>query len=94
MYILTVASAYDLDTLINHQSRQQTSSAVPQLQRNPAGNKLEYLETFDFFNYPRLAASGNGIMDPGLQRIDANQFNISNFAADANSDWLAGNFAV
>lgn len=60
------------------------------------GNELEYLETFDFFNYPRLAngnggsGNGNDMLDPSLQRMsDANQFNITNFEVDVNSDWLA-----
>ncbi|KAL2071540.1 hypothetical protein VTL71DRAFT_12775 [Oculimacula yallundae] len=75
--------------------------------RTPAPNELEYLDVFDFFNVPRLPVApgdvghgngngngnGNGVGD--LQMPDmgngANEFNITNFMVDANSDWLFKN---
>ena len=94
--------AYDLDVLISSQPRssqtqtqQQTPSQKPR-NNGPSELEYQYLEAFDFFNYPRLpvplASSANGMIDPSLQRFDANQFNINNFSVDVNSDWLAGNF--
>jgi hypothetical protein len=76
-----------LDTLINHQPRQQVSSVPPQIPRNVAGNGMEYFETFEFFNYPRLAASGSGISDPSLQ------FNMARYSdsVETEPDWLAAN---
>lgn len=75
--------------------------------RTPATNELEYLDVFDFFNVPRLPAplpvvgdggalnGGNGVIDPNLQVSEVgntcNEFNITNFMVDANSDWLFKN---
>ena len=92
--------AYDLDVLISNQPRhhQSLTHQIP-MPRNAAPSEAEchYLEAFDFFNYPRLASPiagpTNGLMDPSLHRFDENQFNITNFSVDVNSDWLAGNFA-
>ena len=92
--------AYDLDVLISNQPRYSYSQAVSsQTLRNAAPSEAEYqyLEAFDFFNYPRLAmpltTPGNGMVGPSLQRFDADQFNISNFSVDTNADWLASNFS-
>ncbi|KAF2968290.1 hypothetical protein GQX73_g5281 [Xylaria multiplex] len=70
--------------------------------RTPAPNELEYLDVFDFFNVPRLPMSHEASAGPpgGDMNIDApvnaesgangvpNEFNITNFMMDANSDWL------
>jgi hypothetical protein len=69
--------------------------------RTPAPNELEYLDVFDFFNVPRLPVapgpdmghvSGNG-SDMHMAEIvnGSNEFNITNFMVDANSDWLFKN---
>jgi hypothetical protein len=82
------------DTLVSGQEDSAISQAVPQLQppRFP-DNELEYLEAFDFFNYPRLPAPlvalPAGKVDPNL-RFDVNgRFNITDFSVDASSDWLS-----
>ncbi|TVY75750.1 putative transcriptional regulatory protein [Lachnellula suecica] len=75
--------------------------------RTPAPNELEYLDVFDFFNVPRLPVApgngdmshvvsngnGHGVSDMMPQEISngANEFNITNFTVDANSDWLFKN---
>jgi hypothetical protein len=69
--------------------------------RTPAPNELEYLDVFDFFNVPRLPmaqgemgqASGNGVGDMHMPEVSngSNEFNITNFMVDANSDWLFKN---
>lgn len=71
--------------------------------RTPAPNELEYLDLFDFFNMPRLPfpANGdsnavpsggmNGDISTEYQPMDGasnNEFNITNFMYDANSDWF------
>ena len=71
--------------------------------RTPAPNELEYLDLFDFFNMPRLPfpANGdatmvgtgamNGDVAPEYQTMEGNtnnEFNITNFMYDANSDWF------
>jgi hypothetical protein len=70
--------------------------------RTPAPNELEYLDVFDFFNVPRLPFGGENIAGitpspvPGTEMDGANgtgqgppnEFNITNFTVDANSDWL------
>lgn len=91
--------AYDLDVLISSQPRhRQPAPAQMQASRvaPPTEASISYLEAFDFFNYPRLATpltgTADGMIDPSLQRFDENQFNITNFSVDVNSDWLAGNF--
>ena len=71
--------------------------------RTPAPNELEYLDVFDFFNMPRLpfsAVGDNGLTGTGGLNGDAaadyqapegstnNEFNITNFMYDANSDWF------
>ena len=83
--------AYDLDVLISNQPRHHQ----PYVPRSAAPSEAEchYLEAFDFFNYPRLATPVTGLMDTSLQRLEDNQFNITNFSVDVNQDWLAGNLA-
>ncbi|KAK3710419.1 hypothetical protein LTR37_010262 [Vermiconidia calcicola] len=71
--------------------------------RTPAPNELEYLDVFDFFNMPRLPLSANGDPGmaaaggvnggaateyPAMEGIGSNEFNITNFMYDANSDWF------
>jgi hypothetical protein len=66
--------------------------------RTPAPAHLEYLDVFDFFNYPRLPASFEGggtgtvagtVDQSAEQETGLNGFNISSFAIDANADWLS-----
>ncbi|CZT41220.1 related to Zn(II)2Cys6 transcriptional activator [Rhynchosporium secalis] len=73
--------------------------------RTPAPNELEYLDVFDFFNVPRLPVApgdvghangnghGSGVGDLHMTELGhgANEFNITNFMVDANSDWLFKN---
>lgn len=75
--------------------------------RAPAPNDLEYLDVFDFFNMPRLPlpALGEGQAGPVNGAVDShgdgyqqhmytgtnNEFNITNFMYDANSDWFIKN---
>jgi hypothetical protein len=70
--------------------------------RTPAANELEYLDVFDFFNLPRLPVAPGSDMghvstnDPGAIHMaemvnGSNEFNITNFMVDANSDWLFNN---
>lgn len=97
--------AYDLDFLISRQPKHvglisRLPSVTPA--RTPAPNELEYLDVFDFFNVPRLpVASGNdatqmpanGVGNMQMQEMQngTNEFNITNFMVDANSDWLFKN---
>ncbi|KAI6779496.1 putative transcriptional regulatory protein-like protein [Emericellopsis cladophorae] len=108
-------TAFDLDFLISRQPKaggaaggSMNPSRLPSVTpaRTPAPNELEYLDVFDFFNFPRLPAGGENIvsngngnntqtpapgdeMDPGGNGQGlANEFNITNFTVDANSDWL------
>ncbi|CZR53037.1 related to Zn(II)2Cys6 transcriptional activator [Phialocephala subalpina] len=97
--------AYDLDFLISRQPKHvgmvsRLPSVTPA--RTPAPNELEYLDVFDFFNVPRLpvapgetnhvAENGVGEMH-GMPELGngSNEFNITNFMVDANSDWLFKN---
>lgn len=94
--------AYDLDFLISRQPRQYFGAKVnPTPARTPAPNELEYLDVFDFFNMPRLPLPDNG-MNGGMNGDGAadysnmegntnNEFNITNFMYDANSDWFMKN---
>ena len=75
--------------------------------RTPAPNELEYLDVFDFFNMPRLpipeaglvggggeGMNGGGDGAPGFGSVEGgtnNEFNITNFMYDANSDWFMKN---
>lgn len=98
-------TAYDLDFLISRQPKHiGMISRMPSITpaRTPAPNELEYLDVFDFFNVPRLPianevdmgqASGNGVGDMQIAELGngSNEFNITNFMVDANSDWLFKN---
>lgn len=79
--------------------QQPIKTAVATPARTPGPNELEYLDVFDFFNVPRLPVGGDlapqgmdgmqgGGMDQQQQQVMANEFNITNFMMDANSDWL------
>lgn len=97
-------TAYDLDFLISRQPRQYAKVNTVTPARTPAPNELEYLDVFDFFNMPRLpfSAGGEGSMATEGLNGDANaaagyhpmegntnnEFNITNFMMDANSDWF------
>jgi hypothetical protein len=97
--------AYDLDFLISRQPKHvgmvsRMPSVTPA--RTPAPNELEYLDIFDFFNVPRLPVapgsdmglvSSNGAGDMHMAEVvnGSNEFNITNFMVDANSDWLFKN---
>lgn len=97
--------AYDLDFLISRQPKHVGRiSRLPSITpaRTPAPNELEYLDVFDFFNVPRLPVasgaaegnvSGNGAGDLHIPELSngSNEFNITNFMVDANSDWLFKN---
>jgi hypothetical protein len=89
-------TAFDLDALISRQPRHQTSllprAVTPA--RTPAPADLEYLDVFDFFNYPRLpasfdqAASGAASEGNGAQET-LEEFNVGEFRFDTSSDWLS-----
>lgn len=98
-------TAFDLDFLISRQPKTGTAgpSRFPSVTpaRTPAPNELEYLDVFDFFNYPRLPFGNDGMMGgqaapgegmegngQGPAPPQANELNIANFMVDANSDWL------
>lgn len=81
-------------------------SAVTPATRTPAPNELEYLDVFDFFNMPRLPVSmdapsgvatagamGGAENVPSMMEGANNEFNITNFMFDANSDWFVKNQA-
>ncbi|GAB7344272.1 hypothetical protein MBLNU457_2147t1 [Dothideomycetes sp. NU457] len=93
-------TAFDLDYLISRQPRLPLSAAKGRetvtTNRAPAENELEYLDVFDFFNYPRLplvtetAGDGTGSNgdDTGGEGGLASEFNITNFMIDASADWF------
>ncbi|KAL3422549.1 fungal specific transcription factor [Phlyctema vagabunda] len=96
--------AYDLDFLISRQPKHVgLVSRLPSITpaRTPAPNELEYLDVFDFFNVPRLPVApgtdvvmaGNPVGEMQLPELSngSNEFNITNYMVDANSDWLFKN---
>lgn len=95
--------AYDLDFLISRQPKHVGMvSRMPSITpaRTPAPNELEYLDVFDFFNVPRLPVAAGDIVPAGKGPNDlqlpelgngTNEFNITNYSVDANSDWLFNN---
>ncbi|CAG8982857.1 hypothetical protein HYALB_00006667 [Hymenoscyphus albidus] len=95
--------AYDLDFLISRQPRHVgLVSRMPSITpaRTPAPNELEYFETFDFFNFPKLPVANNGNLGNAatMGQIAShevgngvNEFNITNFMVDESSDWLFKN---
>lgn len=55
--------AYELNLLIS----QRPNSVLEQVTtHNSSQNELEYLEIFDFFNYPRLNAIAGNAFDPSV----------------------------
>ncbi|KAK4990604.1 hypothetical protein LTR50_002460 [Elasticomyces elasticus] len=87
--------AYDLDFLISRQPRQHFGAAGPLSitpARTPAPNDFEYLDVFDFFNLPRLPFPADVPMNASSAEFQTgdtnNEFNITNFTFDANSDWF------
>jgi len=95
--------AYDLDFLISRQPKHVGIARMPDITpvRTPAANELEYLDVFDFFNVPRLPVTqgldsmsqtpADAELHMGEMHNGANEFNITNFMIDANSDWLFKN---
>jgi hypothetical protein len=95
-------TAFDLDSLISRAPKPHNIGTLRlgiTPARTPAQTDLEYLDVFDFFNVPRLPVnSGVAIdnvaqmdqhtpsMDTGMNGF--NEFNITNFMFDANTDWL------
>lgn len=76
-------------------SQQPRSVTNPTSVRTPAPNELEYLDIFDFFNYPRLPIPiGNGLhrSDSMVNAGDLapmDDFPLMHFAApNPDSDWL------
>ena len=79
--------AFDLDFLISQQPR----SVRPAPVRTPAPNELEYLDVFDFFNYPRLP--------PSLENFNTGAMGLSDALGEANptaalNSYAATNFVV
>src|SRR5271163_1352890 len=87
-----VRSAYNLNLL----SSQQRHSGMDAISiRNPTLAEIEYLETFDFFNYPRLPAALRNLPsmpDSAMAGVDSTTvsgFPTSDFAMpNPESDWL------
>jgi hypothetical protein len=84
--------AYDLDFLISQQPR---SIVNPTPARTPAPNELEYLDVFDFFNYPRVPImhesliNGDSLADPNLLSAMNSEFSGANFTVpNPETDWL------
>jgi hypothetical protein len=74
-------NAFDLEALISRQPPLQSSAngrAIITPTRTPAPTDLQYLDVFDFFNVPRISG----------QEAGSNEFNITNYIFDVNSDWL------
>ncbi|KAK2068379.1 hypothetical protein P8C59_003019 [Phyllachora maydis] len=64
--------------------------------RTPQPNELEYLDVFDFFNYPRLPVgpvnmhrvARDATVGTGTGAVRPGEFNIIDFMVDVNHDWL------
>ncbi|KAG6316977.1 hypothetical protein E4U22_006645 [Claviceps purpurea] len=95
------ASAASSGGVVSGVSSSSSSSSQLCRTRTPAPNELEYLDVFDFFNVPRLPAGPGGenpggggglaqtiVQEAPVATSTANEFNITNFLMDANSDWL------
>jgi hypothetical protein len=88
-------TAFDLDALISRQPRHQ--AALPRAvtpARTPAPADLEYLDVFDFFNYPRLPISleqgVSGVRSEGITAQGTlGEFNVGGYGFDTSSDWLS-----
>jgi hypothetical protein len=77
-------------------SQQQQSTVNPTPARTPAPNELEYLDVFDFFNYPRLPIGqetlikGDSLADPSLLPSISNELPGANFIMpNPETDWLS-----
>jgi len=75
--------------------QQLQSTANPTPARTPAPNELEYLDVFDFFNYPRLSiaqenlTNGDSLADPSLLLSINNELPGANFLMpNPETDWL------
>lgn len=85
-------SAYELNLLISQRPR----TVLNPISRTPTLKELEYLEVFDFFNYPRLSATVVGqspvataSMPNTVDMGQSNGFRPTNFAMPTpESDWL------
>jgi hypothetical protein len=76
-------------------SQQPRSTINPTPARTPAPNELEYLDVFDFFNYPRLPIAqeslinGDSLADPNLLPSINNELSGANFVMPTpETDWL------
>jgi len=76
-------------------SQQRHSVIDPISIRTPTLAEIEYLETFDFFNYPRLPAALRNLQSmpdsamAGADSTTVSGFPISDFAMpNPESDWL------
>jgi hypothetical protein len=85
------SSAYNLNLLLS----QQRHSVIDTTSiRTPAPIELEYLDTFDFFNYPRLPNALRDLQNmPDSMAVGSspsvNGFPTSDFAMPSpESDWL------
>jgi hypothetical protein len=85
-------SAYNLNLLLS----QQRHSVIDATSiRTPTLAEIEYLETFDFFNYPRLPAALRNLQSmPGSAMAGADSTSVSGFPTsdfampNPESDWL------
>jgi hypothetical protein len=85
-------SAYNLNLLLS----QQRHSVIDATSiRSPTVAEIEYLDTFDFFNYPRLPAALRNLQSmpdsvmAGADSTSVNGFPTSDFAMpNPESDWL------
>jgi hypothetical protein len=85
-------SAYELNLLISQRPR----TVLNPISRTPTLKELEYLEVFDFFNYPRLSTTVVGhspvptaSMPNHVDMGQSNGFMPTNFAMPTpESDWL------
>lgn len=83
--------AYDLNLLISQRPR----TVLNPISRTPTLKELEYLEVFDFFNYPRLSNTVVGHSPvattsmPNVEMEHTNGFRPASFAMPTpESDWL------
>jgi hypothetical protein len=85
-------SAYNLNLLL---SRQRHSVIDATSIRTPTPAEIEYLDTFDFFNYPRLPAALRNLQSmpdsamTGADSTSVNSFPTTDFTMpNPESDWL------
>lgn len=81
-------SAYETSQLLAQRS---TDASEPTIVKEPIANELEYLEVFDFFNYPLTAipvidqATGTTQIQPGSSALQSPNFTMPT----RESDWLS-----